>query len=104
LTESTLWAGALSWRIQSMGQSSGLFYVQFHVTASVFPHNKLGWLFGFVDWIQSEPFKMRNKIIPGTSQPHHKHNRSKANLSLCHHNCIVLKYHSIMQFSSWSAH
>jgi hypothetical protein len=49
LTESALWARALSWwRIQSLGQS--LFYTQLHVTTTT----KLGWLFGLVEWIQSQ--------------------------------------------------
>jgi hypothetical protein len=55
MTKSALWAAALSWRtIQSVGRSSGLFYAQLHVTTSIFRHNKLCWLFGLVEWIQSE--------------------------------------------------
>jgi hypothetical protein len=38
------------------------FYAQLHVTASVFPYNKLGWPFYLVEWIQSEqyPWYRRN--------------------------------------------
>jgi len=31
-------------------------YAQLHVTASIFPHNKLGWLFCLTEWIQSEQY------------------------------------------------
>jgi hypothetical protein len=31
-------------------------YALLHITASVFPHNKLGWLFGIVEWIHSEQY------------------------------------------------
>jgi len=32
------------------------FYAQLLVTTSVFPYNKLGWLFGLVEWIDSEEY------------------------------------------------
>jgi len=57
LTDGTLLAGALSWwRIQSLGQRSGLFSTQIHVTTTLFPHNKHDWMFGHVEWIQSEQY------------------------------------------------
>jgi len=34
--------------IQSLGKSSRFFYAQLHVTASIFPNNRLGLLFGLV--------------------------------------------------------
>jgi hypothetical protein len=30
------------------------FYARLHITPSVFPYNKLGWLYGLVEWNQSE--------------------------------------------------
>jgi hypothetical protein len=55
LTESDLWAGALSWwRIQSLVQIQVILHAQIHVTASVFHINKVDWLFRPVEWIQSE--------------------------------------------------
>jgi len=56
-TENTLWGGSLSWwRIQSLGRSSSFFYAQLQVTATVFPHNNPGRLFGLSEWIQSEQY------------------------------------------------
>jgi len=53
LHDSTFWAGAMSWwRIKTLGQSLGLFLG----TASIFLHNKLGWLFGLVGRIQREQY------------------------------------------------
>jgi hypothetical protein len=57
LTESALWAGALPWwRIKSLGQSSVLSLLTVSYSASIFPHNKLGWLSGLVEWIQSKQY------------------------------------------------
>jgi hypothetical protein len=57
LTESALWTGALlRQRIQSLCQNLGIFYAQLHVTSSIFPHNKLRWLFGLLEWIRSEQY------------------------------------------------
>jgi hypothetical protein len=31
-----------------------IFYAKLHVATSVFPYNKSDWLFGLVEWVQSE--------------------------------------------------
>jgi hypothetical protein len=57
LLDSALWAGAVSWwRIQSLGQSSGLFIRTASRNCYSISIYKLGWLFGLEEWIQSEQY------------------------------------------------
>jgi hypothetical protein len=67
LKESTLWGG--DWydgeSNRWVGQSSGLFlHAQLHITASVFPHNKLSWHFVLLELIEPEQyFLIPNKMM-----------------------------------------
>jgi hypothetical protein len=43
------------WIFLSIFKVQVFFYAQLHVTTSIFSH-KLGWLFGLVEWIQTEQY------------------------------------------------